>query len=502
MLTFRNIIGMALLLSGVAVLFAFESLGSIFLFLSPDGQVSPFMWLLLKIFLISLGVVGALMLMFPRLLRFAARIDRWIVTTNSRRLLWRALAIAFLLRLLAVAVMPFHLWGDYQCYDDLGRQWADSGAYSIGGHLTAYWPPGYPFWLSRLYLMFGHEPLAGVLANVLLGTATVLLSYLLIRRLWGERIGRWTLLVMAVFPSQVLFTNVLASEMLFTPLFLAAILFFVIGSRTERWWLPVMTGGVILGLATLTRTVTALLLIPITLYWLAEKKNWSGAGFRLVLALTGFLLVTTPWMVRNYHAVGKVCLSTNSGVNLFIGNQPGSGMGYNQQAVEQLDLSDPTQEARVDGQAARQAWDYIAERPMAFVSRGVAKTAYLFATDIDPLDFVLQPAGDNRSRAGWVVLAVVTQSYYVTVLLLAIVALPIILRSKIHRRGPTTLVLSTLGYWTVLHFVFFAVGRFHFPLVPLLAALAVVALAYRIDMVSWGTSAHPKQFLDKRNQEN
>ena len=84
MLTFRNIIGMALLLSGVAVLFAFESLCSIFLFLSPDGQVSPFMWLLLKIFLISLGVVGALMLLFPRLLRFAARMDHWIVMALSQ----------------------------------------------------------------------------------------------------------------------------------------------------------------------------------------------------------------------------------------------------------------------------------------------------------------------------------------------------------------------------------------------------------------------------------
>jgi 4-amino-4-deoxy-L-arabinose transferase-like glycosyltransferase len=491
-----------LLLVGMTALVVFDSVRGFFLFLSPDGQVSTFMWLLLKVFLVSLGVVGALMLLFPRLLSVAARIDHWVVTTDRRLFLWRVVAAAFLIRLFVVVVMPFNLWQDYQCYDDLGWRWAVTGGYSTGDHLTAYWPPGYPFWLSRLYLVFGHEPLACVIANVFFGTATVLLSYLLVRRLWGERIGRWTLLGMAVFPSQVLFTSVLASEMLFTPLFVAAILFFVIGNRAQRWWPTVLLGGITLGLATLTRTVTTLFLIPVALYWLVENKSWRSTGSRLAFALVGFLLVATPWMIRNYHAVGEICLSTNSGVNLFIGNQPGSGIGYSHQVVGQLDLSESSQEARVNNDAGKRARDYIAQYPLAFLGRGLTKVAYLYATDVDPLDFVLLPPGETRSQPGWVVLAVIVQSVYLTVLLLAILALPIVLRSRIHRSGPTTLVLSTIAYWTALHFVFFAVGRFHFPIIPLLAALAAVALAYRIDMFSLGTSACPKQFLDKRHREN
>jgi len=481
-LNVRHIAGAIMILIGLAAGLAFDSFRHLFLFLSPDGQVTDYMWRLARICLLSLGPVGVLLLLFRPLLKAAARIDCCLTTGDQRLVIWCGLASAFILRALIVMIMPFNLWQDFQCYDELGAQWASDGGYYNGEYLTAYWPPGFPFWLSRLYLIFGHEPLAGAIANIFLGTATVLLAYLLIRRLWGERIGRWTLILMALFPSQVFFTNVLASEMLFTPLFLGSMLLFVNSSRSHRWWLAVLLGGMVLGLATLTRTITTLFLLPVALYWIHETRSWKGALMRLGLGVVGLAIVIAPWIVRNHYAVGRACLSTNTGINLYVGNQPSSGMGYNHHAALDFDLWDPTREAEIDSVASARAWEYIREKPLAFLGRGVMKVMFFYAVDVDPLDHqMLQPDGGGHV-GGYLALATVVETFYLAVLLMAALAVPVVLRSRIHRGAPTTLLLLTLVYWTGVHFVFFAVGRFHFPVVPILTALAAVFVAYRIDL--------------------
>ncbi|MEW5795094.1 MAG: glycosyltransferase family 39 protein [Candidatus Zixiibacteriota bacterium] len=490
MTTLRYAAGSLSIVVAVVALFAFDVFRELFLFLSPDHSVTSFMWQLMQICLISLGEVGAVVLLSRWLLRLAGRLDRYLVTSDKTRLLWQWLLVAFALRTFAVVVLPFNLWQDFQCYDELGWQWATDGGYYNGAHLTAYWPPGYPFWLSRIYLVFGHVPVIGAIANIFLGTATVLLSYLLVRCLWGERIGRWSLLILALFPSQVLFANVLASEMLFTPLFLLALLLFVAGSRIRHWWAVVCLGGLFLGLATLTRTISAPFLCIVALYWFLESRSWRFAAARTVLGLAGFALVVTPWIIRNHHAVGRACLSTNTGINLFIGNQPSSGMGYNHHAALQFDLWDPSKEAYVDSAASAQAWDYIREKPFAFLGRGVIKVMFFYAVDVDPLDYQLFRVAESGSGVGWLGLAVLTESWYLIVLLLAALALPVVIRSRIHRNASTALVLLTVGYWTAVHFVFFSIGRFHFPIIPILAALAAVALAYCIDTDETASASH------------
>ncbi len=170
--------------------------------------------------------------------------------------------------------MPFHIWDYYQSYDELAWQWATDGGYYNGEGLTAYRPPGYPFFLSRMYLLFGHVPLLGAIANIFLGTAIVLLAYLIARKIWNESIARWTMLIMIFFPSQVFFTNLLASEMLFTPLFLLSILLFVeVGKNVAARWPLAAAGGVLLGLASLTRAISKYYLILIVLYWIMQTRD-------------------------------------------------------------------------------------------------------------------------------------------------------------------------------------------------------------------------------------
>lgn len=477
----KYIVGGILSLIGAVALVSFDSFKDWFLFLSPDRDVTSFMWQLMQICLVSLGPLGVIIMLSDRILMLLGRLDRVLISLDRKAFLIRFLALALMLRTAVVFLMPFNLWQDFECYDELGRQWAADGDYYNGDHLTAYWPPGYPFFLSRLYLLFGHEPFVGALANVFLGTAIVWLSYLIVKRAWSEREARWTLLFMAVFPSQLFFTSVLASEMLFTPLLLAAILLFMKGSSDNRWWLPVLAGGIVLGLATLTRSVAELYLVPIAIYWLMETRSLKQTAVRSGLALIGFVVVITPWIIRNHHAVGHAGISTNTGINLFIGNQPSSGMGYNHHAALQFDLWDPTQEAYIDSAASAQAWEYIRENPASFLVRGVTKSMFFYAVDVDALDFRLFRAVEKSQPDGYVLLAYVTESYYLAILLICLLGIRTVVRSPAKYPPGMVLLLLTILYWTGIHFVFFGIGRFHFPIIPFISGFAAVYLITRFD---------------------
>jgi len=477
----RIILGLALLAVGLAALIDFETASRPFIALSPDRDVTPFLWQLLRILWLSLGMVGGCLLARPWILRALARLDGWIVAPRRAVYLWRVVLIAAVLRAAVLWLMPFHLWMDYQSYDELGRQWAAQGGYYNGDHLTAYWPPAYPWLLSRLYLLFGPHAEIAVWINLLFGLAIVLLSYLIARDIWEERVARWTALLVACFPSQVFFTNLLASEMLFTPLFLTALWLSLRSALSDRlhWWLPTLA-GVCLGLATLTRAISKMYIVVIVIYWLLQIRPVRRLLATTGLGLLGLAVTLTPWMIRNYCAVGAFAVNTNTGINLFIGNQPSSGMGYNQHAANEYDVNDPTREAEIDRETTRRALEYIREEPLSFIKRGLIKTAFFFAVDVDALDYGLLRSPGAQDPGPYFYLALVTETCYLLVLLAGLVGLTGVYFGRGGGRRPAIdLAALTILYWTGIHFVFYGIGRYHFPIVPIIAAFAAVYLTSR-----------------------
>jgi 4-amino-4-deoxy-L-arabinose transferase-like glycosyltransferase len=480
----RMACGLIMLLVGIAALVWFDSIGNFFLFLSPDGVVHPFMMLMLKLLLISLGTVGLGLLLYSHVFKLLHQIDVKIAGFDQRSFLLTFLITGFLLRLGVLLFMPFHLWSDYRTYDELGWQWTIDGGYYNGEGLTAYYPPAYPFFLSRLYLMFGHVPITGAVANIFFGMAMVLLAYLIVRKIWNESTARWTMLIMTFFPSQIFFTNLLASEMLFTPLFLSSILLCINAARNSLAQRPLAVGsGVLLGLATLTRAISKYYLIFIVLYWILQTRD-SRRTIRLsLLALIGFAVVVTPWMIRNYYTVGSASINTNTGINLFIGNQPGSGMGYNSEIADQFDVNNTAMETYIDSVTWHRAWDYILQHPWAFVKRGVVKLGFFYAIDFDALQYGLLAAANESLSNYSVYLAFPMESYYLVVLSLASLGI-IVFLARPHLRNPGGhLLLATVLYWSAVHFLFYGMGRYHFPIVPMLAAFAALYVINRVEKI-------------------
>jgi 4-amino-4-deoxy-L-arabinose transferase-like glycosyltransferase len=476
MKTIRTILGLILIIIGGLALFSFRTIANYFMFLSQDGSVVPHSLLQLRICLVTLLVIGFFLIFQKYCNRLLGYIHKYITNLTSSEFLKIFLIVALVIRVIAVLMLKFHLWIDYATYDELGWWWASSGSYSIDGIPTAYRPPGYPFFLSRVYWIFGHYPQLGVVANIIFSLGILILTYLIVRKIWDEKIARWSMIILTFFPSQILFVNLLATEPMFTMLFLASIYMLIVSAENKKYQLYyLLVSGIILGLATLTRPLLLIYPVLVILYLYLKNRSVPLVLKYSAVYLIGFLMVITPWMLRNKIDKGSFSISTNSGINFLIGNQPGSGMGWNQLVTDEFAIGDPTRETYIDSVGWARGWQYIKSDPLGFFKRGILKVLYFYAVDMEGLNYELVRAADQSRIDIYVLAALLTESYYVLFLLVAFVGLFVVYLYQKKSRSPGGFLFwSTILFWTIVHFVFFADGRFHFPIVPMLAAFAAL----------------------------
>jgi 4-amino-4-deoxy-L-arabinose transferase-like glycosyltransferase len=173
---------------------------------------------------------------------------------------------------------------------------------------TAYFPPGYPYFLAAVNLLDGHGgggPASvhpARLVQAVLGTATVALAGLVGLELFGPLVGFLAAVLAALYLPWIVLNGTLMSENLLVALELGALWSALrarrAGSRRRPGWI-VLT-GVLAGLATLTHENAAVLIVPLALALWTGRPRSSRAG---LLGPLGFLVVVVltvaPWTIRN-----------------------------------------------------------------------------------------------------------------------------------------------------------------------------------------------------------
>jgi len=474
----RLLWGSAVLI-GVLALVDFDWFKRHLLFLSGDGSVEAHTWLHLQLVLLAIGTVGLLLLWQKQLRDLLARFAVWLEDLPKAQFLFGLLALALVLRLAVILFMGVTLKSDSMTYHDLAVDWARSGSYIEAGKPTGYWPPGNSWFLSRIYLLFGELPVVAAAVNTLLNLVSLVLVYRIMVRLHTERTARLTALLVALLPSQVFFVTFLVSEHLFTSLLLVALWLILEADRAASgrlWWYGL--AGIGLGLAILTRSVLMAFPAVLVAYWGLIRVPWRKIVIRTALVVVGCAAVTTPWIVRNYQQVGAATVSTTGGVNFYIGNNPQSGMGWSNIDTVLFLLHDPQYEARNDSLGYALGWQYIREHPLAFVKRAVMKVGYLYAGDLDAVVYQLMDSAKYDRFDGYVLFGWLMQATFFLLLIASGGGILVFWRRDGWRSGFLVFLLI-MGYWTALHAVFFGAGRFHYPIVPMLAAFAALFVVER-----------------------
>ena len=187
-------------------------------------------------------------------------------------------------------------------------------------------PPGYPWFLSAIYILFGVNDYAPRVVQMALGIVNALLLYLLGKRLFGNAVGFTAGLLMATYWAFPYFEGLLTYPVLVVFLLLCLLL------TLERWLasprlLRAALAGALLGCFALLRP-NVLLFAPVLACWMLSVSLKKHSGYRkTALSLTALTLacvtVLSPAFIRNYVvAKDVVFISSYGGINLYVGNHP------------------------------------------------------------------------------------------------------------------------------------------------------------------------------------
>ncbi len=187
-------------------------------------------------------------------------------------------------------------------------------------------PPGYPWFLAGVYLVFGVNDYAPRLAQMALGLLSALLMFYLGRSVFDRTTGFIAGLFMALYWVFPYFEGLLTYPAL--AIFLLLCLFCVL-----RQWLVhpgmrwTLAAGALLGVFALLRP-NGLLFAPVLLAWLAwtgrrRALGWRRLALGMASAVIACAAVLAPAFIRNYVvARDMVFISSYGGINLYVGNHP------------------------------------------------------------------------------------------------------------------------------------------------------------------------------------
>lgn len=382
--------------------------------------------------------------------------------------------LAFLIRVvwdLLIRVVPI---SDGISYDLLARNLANGSGYLFSpGAFSAHWPIGTAFVYSLLYRMFGVKYVPIVVLNLVISLATIWMTMRLAQRWFSRDVAICSGFILALWPNQIEFGTVLASELLFS-FFLMSWLAVEEFLRANFVIRGLMLGSI--GAAVCYVRPTGLLVPAIVCG--VELIRGSRPMVPRVIAKTVvvyivMLALIAPWSVRNYRVFGRfVLISTNGGENLWQGNNP---LGDGETQTKNFPPRKPNEAIRSDELGAIARW-YIVHYPGRFVIRSIKKVYWL--NRHETIGVVWNEEG-IRERFGVrtvVLLKIINNGYWLACLFIGVVGVWVLAREIGTWSALTHIVFVMWAYFTAVHAVIVVQDRYHMPSVPFIAVLAAVAL--------------------------
>ncbi len=336
--------------------------------------------------------------------------------------------------------------------------------------------PLYPVFLSWVYVLFGHSFLAVRIIHCVIGTASIVIIYLLAKEIFSEKVGLIAGFLGAVYPFFVFFAGLILTETLFMFLFLCLIFFLrkmivqiSSGSETTpttnwklmslrmRWSYAAYT-GIAAGLLILIKPVMAYFLPFAFITILAmhnDRRKLLLKNGLLIFLIAGFVIF--PWTWDNYKRSGKfIFLTTTGGITLYESNNPQATGGPGIEKIVWTEEMKKMDEIELDRYFKQEAVNFIKNNPLRFVKLAVIKLRRFWSFTPN--------AGDYQSWK-YKLIGIIS---YGPIILLAIWQI-----IATHRRWRELVFLYLpIVFFTLLHTVMLGSIRYRIPIMPYVVIFA------------------------------
>jgi 4-amino-4-deoxy-L-arabinose transferase-like glycosyltransferase len=339
---------------------------------------------------------------------------------------------------------------------------------------TAALPPAYPYLLSGVFKLCGvyseTSAIVILILDSLFSSLTCWTIFLIAEGMFGQGVAEWAGWTWAFLPSAVYLSIKSVWETTLTTFLvsLALLLALRLKPMSPLWaWLGF---GSICALATLSSSV-AVLVSPMLLAWPLLRCPWDtvkslrGIGAAVLV----FLLILSPWVVRNYVAFHRlILLRSNFGLELHIGNNPEAN-GMQVLRLHPAHNAKELEEYRGKGELAymsskeHAALQFIASHPKTVALLTLKRVAYWWA--VGP-----SVSGGSPLKGGSEAAELLG---YSLLSFLAVLGLGIAIRNRkegVLLFAALLLLYPLVYYGTLVHF------RYRHPLEPIMVILSIYAL--------------------------
>ncbi|MTD30781.1 glycosyltransferase family 39 protein [Planomicrobium sp. YIM 101495] len=387
--------------------------------------------------------------------------------------LWLAIPLVVGLALrLGVLIMfgpMLNLDSDDKGYIDSAKHLVEYGEliYVNTEEPTVHIMPGLPFLLAASFLVFGTGwwgMLSAKLVMIAFGMLGVFAAYKLGERLVSPAAGSVAALLLALYIPQILTDNLIMTEAPFTAAFIGFAFFAVkLGDthKTKYFYLTVASYIFMI----LFRPTVVLLPVFFLLYLLARKYPLKPLRKHLAIAALLFLLIMSPWWVRNYVAFGDfIPFSGGAGNPMLLGTYQGHGYKYGEpfnDVVLSLEQEYPEATRYVQNQ-------YQMDHALDRVSTMWNSNKRWFIETYTIIKLKIQWSAPFY----WIEIYGVTKETITAVFRVLALAGGLSLAALIafhkKRRAEWVLLASFIGYFTIINNLNFAYPRYNQPLLPFL----------------------------------
>jgi 4-amino-4-deoxy-L-arabinose transferase-like glycosyltransferase len=343
--------------------------------------------------------------------------------------------------------------------------------YDPRGVLTSFRAPGYPFFLSLIYRIFGLEERFFIarIIQAFIAASLAPMTYLLARRLFPgkEKLARISGWLLVFYPYLIVYPLALATEVVFIPLVLGAVLV-TLKAAESRDWRYFLLAGILFGAAALTRSVI-LGIIPFVLAWIWFSAKERRGAVLVFLCVAAFVI---PWSVRNTRLHGQFTLVENAmGYTIYLGYHPDTkGKFQYPQSVDLLPYLDDGIRDRV---GKEKALEFIQADPWVVPRYALSKLGYFFGLERKIITYFY-----SNNFIGYlppVLLGLVFGLYMMPFAVIMPSAIFGVTGVSWGWKKPQLLIGLILLAYTGPHLVLLAEPRFHLAILPFLAVMAANA---------------------------
>ncbi len=399
----------------------------------------------------------------------------------------------FLIVLILIALIPRLMWIYYvrtQPFSDflhIHNYGVSASQGDFKGFVNFY--AAFPFKISfgmilaGIYHIFGTGLAVAKLFNVTLSIILVLIIYAGGGMLYSRKAARIAALLAALWPADIMYTSVVASEHLFLVLFTGATLLMLRFIKKYTFKnhelvsgnIILLAVGLLTALAQLIRPMAMLLLPVFAVFVLIYKKYRSNSLYSLGLNVKSIALVVVSYYaivnlinIPIQSATGVDVARSDSGFNLMVGtNSKYDGM-FNDEDFKIIE-KDNYDIDKVHSDARQIAFSRLTSDPAQLPRLFVKKFEILWGNE--NYGYYWSTISSGSSAAETFVKSYprlfygISQSFYILVILMAVCSC---FYTLIERRYDSLVFLMIFGGILISYMLLEVQSRYHLPVMPLL----------------------------------